>query len=111
MAWVQSPQWFYDVTDGKILNRWLTEKIPYAGKAIAAIIPFSNKISVGKNIFATDPHIFYDVILRHRNAANASFCCGAGSVHRRKALEHLISHQSKRLTEFIPHIICVHNLF
>ena len=99
MAWVQSPQWFYDVTDGKKLNEWFTDKIPFVGKAFAAIVPFSNKISVGKNIFGTDPSIFYDVILRHRNAANAAFCCGAGSVHRRKALEHLISHQSKRLAE------------
>lgn len=99
MAWVQSPQWFYDITDGEKLNEWLTDKIPYIGKAIATIIPFSSRISVGKNIFGTDPRIFYDVILRHRNAVNAAFCCGAGSVHRRKALEHLISHQSKRLTE------------
>jgi len=99
MAWVQSPQWFYDITDGEKLNDWLKNKIPFVGKAIAAIIPFSNKISVGKNIFGTDPHIFYDVILRSRNASNAAFCCGAGSVHRRKALEYLISHQSKRLRE------------
>lgn len=97
MAWVQSPQWFYDVTDGKKLSIWLNEKISFLGKGIAALVPFSNRIAVGKNIFGTDPRIFYDVILRNRNAANAAFCCGAGSVHRRKALEHLITHQSKRL--------------
>jgi cellulose synthase (UDP-forming) len=30
--------------------------------------------------------MFYDVILRRRNWANAAFCCGAGSVHRREAV-------------------------
>src|SRR3712207_7809011 len=28
----------------------------------------------------------FDVILRRRNWANASFCCGAGSIHRREAV-------------------------
>jgi len=99
MAWVQSPQWFYDITDGKKLSEWLNDRFPVVGKTIAAIIPFSNKITVGKNILGTDPRIFYDVILQNRNAANAAFCCGAGSVHRRKALEDLIFNQSKRLLE------------
>ena len=30
--------------------------------------------------------MFYDVILRRRNWANAAFCCGAASVHRREAV-------------------------
>lgn len=30
--------------------------------------------------------MFYDVIQRRRNWANASFCCGAGSIHRREAV-------------------------
>ncbi|MBM0271847.1 hypothetical protein JNS94_29555, partial [Klebsiella pneumoniae] len=30
--------------------------------------------------------LFYDVILRRRNWANAAFCCCAASVHRREAV-------------------------
>ncbi len=30
--------------------------------------------------------MFYDVIQRRRNWCNASFCCGAGSIHRREAV-------------------------
>jgi cellulose synthase (UDP-forming) len=30
--------------------------------------------------------MFYDIIQRRRNWANASFCCGAGSIHRREAV-------------------------
>ena len=73
MAWVQSPQYFYDLTKGKsIFGRY-----------------FKN-LKIGRDIFGTDPTIFYQVILYHRNSSNAAFCCGAGSIHRRKALESLI---------------------
>ncbi|MBX2848645.1 MAG: hypothetical protein KTR16_10005, partial [Acidiferrobacterales bacterium] len=44
------------------------------------------EIRVGEDPFVNDPKLFYDVILRRRNWANASFCCGAGSVHRREAV-------------------------
>ena len=37
-------------------------------------------------ISGNDPQMFYDIILRRRNWCNASFCCGAGSVHRREAV-------------------------
>ncbi|MEM6795466.1 MAG: glycosyltransferase, partial [Acidobacteriota bacterium] len=43
-------------------------------------------ITWGEDPFANDPQLFYDVIQRRRNAHNASFCCGAGSVHRRDAV-------------------------
>jgi cellulose synthase (UDP-forming) len=33
-----------------------------------------------------DPQMFYDIIMRRRNWCHASFCCGAGSIHRREAV-------------------------
>ncbi|NJM90954.1 MAG: hypothetical protein HC863_01360 [Myxococcales bacterium] len=41
---------------------------------------------MGQDPLGNDPEMFYDVILRRRNWANASFCCGAGSLHRREAI-------------------------
>ena len=86
MAWVQTPQWFYDIPPGVPLNEYLQTKYGIIGKLAGKIIPFSHKYLVGKNVFGTDPELFYDVILRHRNAANAAFSCGAGSLQRRSAL-------------------------
>jgi cellulose synthase (UDP-forming) len=40
----------------------------------------------GRDPFCSDPQMFYDIILRRRNAANAAFCCGAASIHRREAV-------------------------
>ncbi len=39
------------------------------------------------DIFANDPQMFFDVIQRRRNKFNASFCCGATSIHRVDALK------------------------
>lgn len=81
---MQTPQWFYDIEKGKSIKF-------YTGPFIAKIIPMADKIKFGKNIFGTDPKLFYDIILRKRNAYNGSFCCGAGSIHRRDALLELSS--------------------
>ena len=89
MGWVQTPQWFYDIPAGVPFNEYLEIKYGKFGKIAGKLIPFSKKYLVGKNVFGTDPELFYDVILRHRNAANAAFSCGAGSVQRRKALSEL----------------------
>jgi cellulose synthase (UDP-forming) len=86
MAWVQTPQWFYDIPPGLPLKDYLTIKYKTFGKVLGSVIPFSKKYLVGKNVFGTDPELFYDVILRRRNAANAAFSCGAGSLQRRSAL-------------------------
>ena len=43
-------------------------------------------LTVGHDPFFNDPKMFYDVILRRRNWANAAFCCGAASLHRREAI-------------------------
>jgi cellulose synthase (UDP-forming) len=43
-------------------------------------------IKIGHDPLVNDPTMFYDVIQRRRNWCNASFCCGAGSIHRREAV-------------------------
>jgi cellulose synthase (UDP-forming) len=99
LAWVQSPQWFYDIPAGKSLKEVLQKRLGAFGRALGKVIPFASRIKLDANIFGTDPNIFYDAILRSRNASNASFCCGAGSIHRRKALEKLILSKTQRLIE------------
>jgi cellulose synthase (UDP-forming) len=93
LAWVQTPQWFYDTTEpeklGRVINRWLKldKSKGKLGKTMAGMINHGfGWISVNEDLFGNDPRLFYDVILRKRNLFNASFCCGAGSVHRREAL-------------------------
>lgn len=88
VAWVQTPQWFYDIPEGKSLAQYLQDSPLksfgyYLGKGIEALL---GTITIGHDPFANDPKMFYDVILRRRNWANASFCCGAGSIHRRDAI-------------------------
>lgn len=99
MAWVQSPQWFYDINRGVNVGNWLRERRP----GLVRVMPFMpylfRKYQAGKNILGTDPRIFYDSILRSRNSANAAFCCGAGSMQRRYTLERLIVNQKERLLE------------
>lgn len=87
MAWVQTPQWFYDVPPGiplpAQLGRWLGKPGTWLGRAVERVI---GPVQLGEDPFANDPQLFFDVILRRRNWANASFCCGAGSIHRREAV-------------------------
>jgi cellulose synthase (UDP-forming) len=90
LAWVQTPQWFYDLTEPVRLTTFLRgvfglrepERPNLSDRTIGLI-------RVGRDVFGNDPRIFYDVILRRRNRCNAAFSCGAGSVYRRKAvMEH-----------------------
>lgn len=91
LAWVQTPQWFYDLTGPVRLNEYLGWYLGsvgrFFGKGMELLV--GGKWHVGRDIFGNDPKMFYDIILRRRNNYNASFCCGAGSVHRREALEDL----------------------
>lgn len=97
VAWVQTPQWFYDTTEAKYLSliiiAWLrsagfTSGKP--GKFLIRMVKFIfGKIKINEDIFGNDPRLFYDVILRRRNYYNAAFCCGAGSIHRREAIMNL----------------------
>ncbi len=87
VAWVQTPQWFFDLPEGtalpQSLKRYLGRPGYWLGKGIEYCL---GPIQVGKDILSSDPQMFYDIIQRRRNAANASFCCGAGSIHRREAV-------------------------
>lgn len=87
VAWVQTPQWFFDLPEGETLpntlQRYLKAPGRWAGKAIEKVI---GPVRVGEDPFVNDPKMFYDVIQRRRNWCNASFCCGAGSLHRRNAV-------------------------
>ncbi|EEP97217.1 Glycosyl transferase, group 2 family protein [Yersinia aldovae ATCC 35236] len=87
VAWVQTPQWFYDLPQGKPLPEWAKQKLGTTGylfgKGIEKLI---GPLTVGHDPFFNDPQMFYDVILRRRNWANAAFCCGAASIHRREAI-------------------------
>jgi cellulose synthase (UDP-forming) len=86
VAIVQTPQWFYDIPEGRRLQdvmsragrlgRWL-------GRTIETVF---GEIRVGEDPFVNDPAMFYDIIQRRRNPWNAAFCCGAGSIHRREAV-------------------------
>lgn len=87
VAWVQTPQWFYDLPEGNRLPDLLRRKLGRVGyglgKATEALI---GPIVLGRDPFFNDARMFYEVILRRRNWANASFCCGAASIHRREAV-------------------------
>ena len=87
MAWVQTPQWFWDVPPGvplpARLGRWFGAFGRWTGRIVERLI---GPVRFGEDPFANDPQLFYDYILRRRNWANAAFCCGAASIHRRDAL-------------------------
>ncbi|NOT85163.1 MAG: glycosyltransferase [Methylococcaceae bacterium] len=87
VAWVQTPQWFFDLPEGKNLRVVLKKYFWYPGFALGWVIEkICGSIMIGKDPFVNDPQMFYDIIQRRRNWANASFCCGAGSIHRREAI-------------------------
>jgi cellulose synthase (UDP-forming) len=87
VAWVQTPQWFYDTTEPLTLSQWMIDRFGIRnGRVQKAVSYLFGSIRTGEDIFGNDPRLFYDVILRRRNYYNAAFCCGAGSVHRREAV-------------------------
>jgi len=89
MAWVQTPQWFYDLDEGVALPIWLRTQLKlgvvgdYLGRGIERVF---GSIQMRHDLLGNDPSLFYDVIQHRRNWCNASFCCGAGSIHRREAV-------------------------
>lgn len=87
VAWVQTPQWFYDIPAGRPLPVVLGRRLGRFGTRLGRIIEACiGGVTIGHDPFVSDPQMFFDIILRRRNWANASFCCGAGSVHRREAV-------------------------
>ena len=87
VAWVQTPQWFFDLPEGQylttVLNKYLGLPGRWVGQGLERVF---GPIVLDRDPFNNDPSMFYDVIQRRRNWANASFCCGAGSIHRREAI-------------------------
>jgi cellulose synthase (UDP-forming) len=87
VAWVQTPQWFYDTTEPEKLSDVLISKFRIRRNAPKKLFHFLfGKFEINEDVFGNDPRLFYDVILRKRNFYNAAFCCGAGSIHRREAI-------------------------
>jgi cellulose synthase (UDP-forming) len=87
VAWVQTPQWFYDLPEGERLPQWLGRRLGGVGRGLGRVAErLVGKVHIGRDPFVNDPQMFYDVILRRRNWCHAAFCCGAGSVHRREAV-------------------------
>lgn len=87
VAWVQTPQWFFDIPEGRSLSKVMSRFLGGIGSGLGALIEkIVGPVYVGRDIFGSEPMLFYDAILRRRNWANAAFCCGAGSVHRREAV-------------------------
>src|SRR4029077_16350521 len=73
VAWVQSPQWFYDIPEGTRLPDHLARRLGGLGRGLGkAVEAVFGSIRVGADPFGSDPTIFYDAIQRRRNWANAS---------------------------------------
>jgi cellulose synthase (UDP-forming) len=89
VAWVQTPQWFYDLQEGIPLVK-ASRRVPVIGTPLSWCAKLLEivfgPIRLNTDPFANDPQLFFDVIQRRRNWCNASFCCGAGSIHRREAV-------------------------
>lgn len=89
VAWVQTPQWFYDIDPGTRLPDWLATRagLGRAGRAAGRLAErLVGEVRVGADPLGNDPRPFFDVVQRGRNWCNAAFCCGAASVHRREAV-------------------------
>lgn len=111
VAWVQTPQWFYDITAPEKLSDVIIHKFNVRNKNARKTLHFLfGKFNVNEDIYGNDPRLFYDVILRRRNFFNAAFCCGAGSVHRREAIMSLavkdFSQEIKKLTDDLEQRHC-----
>ena len=99
VAWVQTPQWFYDIPEGRNLESVWSKYMGRSGAILArGLQRVIGPIWFDRDPFISDPKLFYDVILRRRNRVNASFCCGAGSIHRRNAIMgHALKDYSKKV--------------
>ncbi len=83
VAWVQTPHWFYDIPQGQL---W-SETVPHWARPFAPIVEWvTGHTHRGTDPFLSGSMLFFDVIQRRRNRNGASFCCGAGSIHRREPL-------------------------
>ena len=85
VAWVQTPQWFFDLPESQSVTSVLSRFGRIGRGAGSVFARCFGDVKFGADPYVNDPKLFYDVIQRRRNWANASFCCGAGSIHRREA--------------------------
>lgn len=77
VAWVQTPHFFYDLTEGTHLKEVLKKYLWYPGYWIgSAVEAVFGDVMIGQDRFVNDPQMFFDIIQRRRNWANATFCCG-----------------------------------
>jgi len=87
VAWVQTPHWFYDIPEGVDWDVWATHRGGLWRRLAAPLFRWlSRGQRTGTDPFLSDPAVFFDIIQRRRNRNGASFCCGAGSIHRRDAI-------------------------
>lgn len=87
IAWVQTPHWFFDIPEGEAWQDYLHRKLGHARPRVAKVLELlTARSTIGRDPFRSDPSIFFDIIQRRRNRNQASFCCGAASIHRRAAL-------------------------
>ncbi|MDG3039785.1 glycosyltransferase [Roseicyclus marinus] len=87
VAWVQTPQWFWDIPPGVPVWAAWRRRLGRVGERLGHAVEWLvGPVRFGTDPFANDPQMFYDFILRRRNWANAAFCCGASSIHRREAI-------------------------
>lgn len=107
VAWVQTPQWFYDLPEGERLDRVWGRRFGPPGKwAANGLQALVGEIRKGSDPFDNGATFFYDAIQRRRNGANASFCCGAGSIHRRDAvLESAVRAYADRVNRRVDQLV------
>ncbi|MEM9349210.1 MAG: glycosyltransferase [Pseudomonadota bacterium] len=80
VAWVQTPHWFYDIPNGRAWSEFLWQ-------TLAPLMTWlTGGERIGRDPFLSGSMLFFDGIQRRRNRHGASFCCGAGSIHRREPL-------------------------
>ncbi|WP_277458188.1 MULTISPECIES: glycosyltransferase [Methylococcus] len=87
VAWVQTPQWYDDIPQGVRLADVLGQRFGPMGRAVVnGCEAVAGPVWIGKDPFGSDPALFFDVIQRRRDRANAAYSCGAGAVYRSDAL-------------------------
>lgn len=103
MAWVQTPQWFFDIPEGERLPICFKKKLGLPGELLGKIIEtIYGPTTLGDDPLGNDPKLFYEIILKRRDVFNASFCCGAGSIHRREAvMEAALKRFSRKITDHV----------
>jgi cellulose synthase (UDP-forming) len=87
VAFVQTPHWFYDIPEGERLGDVLGARLGGFGRVLGGGVErLFGEIRIGEDPYVNDSKMFFDIIQRRRNWANAAFCCGAASIHRREAV-------------------------